>query len=153
MRGRLYAVVIDKTRLAGRFLFDPNPYHVSLSLLLSLVCGPPGTPTPWRPNVVRIVVEKRGKVEDRQLLREYRSLHRGGLSSYGAADIQWRLAGTVARVFPERIDLAPKSRAIAGLELADLAAYPIGRAVVNDRWDNPAYLALASKVRALVTFP
>ncbi len=153
LRIRLYAVVIHKNRLAGRFIFSPNPYDVSLGQLLSLVCGPPGTPGPWRPNVTKIVAERRGKREDRELQKQYQQFRRLGLPSHGAPDVQDRRPATVERVFPERIDFVPKPKAVGGLELADLAAYPVGRAFVNQRWDNPAYLALARKIRALISYP
>ncbi|MBU0617389.1 MAG: DUF3800 domain-containing protein [Planctomycetes bacterium] len=153
LRVRLYVVIIRKARLARGYIFVPNPYDVSLGQLLSLVCGPPGTPGPWRPNVVKIVAEKRGKLEDKQLHVEYQLFRKHGLPSYGAPNVQPRRPSTVSRVFPERIDFVRKSRAVSGLELADLAAYPIGRAFVNQDWENPAYLALAPKIRALLPFP
>lgn len=144
---------LKDARLANRWLFSPNPYDVSLSQLLSLVCGPPGTPSPWRPNVVKIIAERRGKVEDKQLQAEYQGFRQHGLASYGAASVQTRHRGTVKRVFPSRVDFAAKSKVVAGLELVDLAAYPIGRAFVNRDWENPAYRTLAPKIRALVPYP
>lgn len=44
-RIRIYAVAIDKHRLLERYLLPVNPYNVSISQLLSVVCGPPGTPS------------------------------------------------------------------------------------------------------------
>lgn len=153
LRIRLFAVIVRKALLSHTYMFPPNPYYVSLGQMLSLVCGPPGTPTPWRPRVAKIVAERRGKLEDHQLQAEYQRHRQYGLPSYGAPDVIDRRPATVERVFPARIDFVPKPKAVAGLELADLAAYPLGRAYVNQRWDNPAYLALAPKVRALVAFP
>jgi len=153
LRMRLYSVVIDKRGLQSRFVVPVSPYDISLSQLLSLVCGPPGIPTPWRPNVARIVAESRGRREDKRLQHEYQGFRRSGLGSYGAPDVQDRLPATVRRVFPERVDFVPKSRVVAGLELADLAAYPIGRAVVNKAWNNPAYLVVARRLKELIVFP
>ena len=153
LRVRLYAVVVDKDRLARRWIFSPNPYDVSLSQLLSLMCGPPGTPGLRRPNVVKIIAERRGKVEDKQLQAEYQGFRRVGLPSYGAASVQTRRPGTVERVFPSKIDFAAKARGVAGLELVDLAAYPIGRAFVNRDWENPAYRALAPRIRVILRYP
>ena len=152
-RIRIYAVVIDKRRLKERYILPPDPYDVSLSQLLSLTCGPPGTPTVWRPNVDRIVAESRGRREDKQLQNHYQHFRALGLSSYGADGVQSRRAQTVDRVFPVRIDFVGKSKVVTGLELADLAAYPLGRAYVNKDWSNPAYLAVATKVRGFVAFP
>jgi hypothetical protein len=152
-RIRIFAIIIDKIRFSKRFLFAPNPYDVSLNQLLSLICGPPGIPGPNRPFVQRIIAEARGKAEDRALQKEYSSFARSGLSAYGARHVQSRLPRTVKRLFPSHIDFAHKSAAVAGLELADLAAYPIGRAFINGDWKNPAYLAVASRIRGHIVFP
>lgn len=153
LRVRLYAVVIDKVRLQKRFLVQLNPYDVSMSQLLSIICGPPRIVGVNRPNVVKIVAESRGKLEDRQLQSEYQNFRSGGLSGYGAKGIQYRRRQTVRRLFPERVEFAKKSRVIAGLELADLLAYPIGRAVISQNWDNRAATVAFRKLKELVVFP
>ena len=56
-------------------------------------------------------------------------------------------------VWDPKIVSVAKSKVVAGLELADLAAYPIGRASLNRDWENPAYRALAPKIRALLGYP
>ncbi len=152
-RMRVFTVVIQKERLRDRFLNPPNPYDVSLSQLLSLVCGPPGMPSINRPVVSRIVAESRGKKEDKELQGEYQSFQKVGLLSYGSSEIILRKAATVQKVFPQRVDFVKKEKVIAGLELADLVAYPIGKAVVNNDWDNPAYRIVARKIRQFLLFP
>lgn len=72
--------------------------------------------------------------------------------NYGAHDVQDRLAQTVCRVYPQRIDFVGKDRGVVGLELADLAAYPIGRAVVNENSENPAFQVVSRKLKTLVVF-
>ena len=153
LRIRLYAVTIDKRRLRGSYLLPPNPYDVSLSQLLSIICGSPGMPGVYRPNVKRIIAERRGKVEDKSLQHQYQLFRRVGLSDYGAADVQSRHSRTVRTVFPQRVEFVRKSKVVAGLEIADLAAYPIARAHINQQWDNPAYRAVAHKLRTAVAFP
>lgn len=153
LRVRLYAVVIDKVRLQRRFLVQLNPYDVAMSQLLSVICGPPRVVGANRPTVVKMVAESRGKVEDRQLQSEYQNFRRGGLSGYGAKGIQNRRRQTVRRLFPERVEFAKKTKVIAGLELADLLAYPIGRAVISENWDNRAATVAFSKLRDFRVFP
>ena len=153
LRMTLYAVAIDKRALRRRFLVRISPYDISLSQLLNLVCGPPGTPSSWRPKIARIVAESRGKAEDKQLQAEYQGFGKMGLSSYGAAGVRHRQPRTVHRVFPRRVDFLKKSRVVAGLEVADLVAYPIAQAVVMDRWDGPAYSVLSEKLKTLVVWP
>lgn len=152
-RFRLYAVVVDKLRLKRKFLTDMNPYDMSLRQLLSLVCGPPDAVGANRPAVSRIIAESRGRVEDKELQHEFQSCRRVGLASYGTPGVQRRRPSTVARFFPDRVTFARKSRVIAGLELADLAAYPIGRASLNEDWDHPAYQIVARRLRAIVPSP
>lgn len=150
---RLFSVVIDKRRLASRYLLA-SPYDISISQLLSLVCGSPGMPAPWRPNVARIVAESRGRREDKELQREFQAFRQRGLHNYGAEGVSRRTASTVNAVYPDKIRFLRKSLVVAGLELADLAAYPIGRAAVDNNWDNPAYLVLATRLGApVVLFP
>jgi len=153
LRVRLYAVTIDKRRLGLRYLLPPNPYDVSLSQLLSIICGSPGMLGAYRPNVKRIIAERRGKMQDKSLQHQYQVFRRVGLSDYGAADVQSRRSTTVRTVFPRRVEFAGKSKVLAGLELADLAAYPVARAYINQQWDNPAYLAVARRLHTSVVFP
>src|SRR6266496_2263738 len=89
-RIRIYAVAIDKRRLLDRFLMPMNPYDVSLSQLLSVVCGPPRIVGANRPVVSRIIAESRGRNEDRALQSEYQGFQQSGLGSYGASDVQNR---------------------------------------------------------------
>jgi hypothetical protein len=152
-RIRLYAVAIDKHRLLERSLLPLNPYDVSLSQLLSVICGPPRAVGSSRPKVGRIIAESRGKREDKELQREYQSLRRLGFATYGATDVQQRRPETVQRLYPDRIDFLRKERAAAGLELADLAAYPIARAVVSQHWASPSVRVVQAKLRQLVLFP
>jgi hypothetical protein len=153
LRIRLFASVIDKRRLRKRFIGVVNPYEISISQLLSLVCGPPGRPGPWRPTVSAVLAEARGKAPDRLLQAEYAKFHRGGLWNYGDRRVQNRRATTVRRLFPERIEFVRKTDGESGLELADLAAYPIARAILNRNWNRPDSRAVGAKLEAMVTFP
>ena len=152
-RIRLFAVVIDKPRLRDRFVVPLNPYDVSLSQLLSVVCGPPRLPGAWRPHISRIVAESRGRREDKELQREYQQLRTSGLMSYGSEHVQNRRSTTVQRLFPSRVDFVRKAMAVAGLELADLAAYPIARAAMTGDWSYRSAAVVAKKLRAIIFFP
>lgn len=99
LRIRLFASVIDKRRLRKRFISPVNPYEVSISQLLSLVCGPPGLPGPWRPRLAAVLAEARGKSPDKLLQAEYGRFHNAGLWNYGEPRIQNRRATTVRRLF------------------------------------------------------
>jgi hypothetical protein len=153
LRIRLFASVIEKRRLRKRFISPVNPYEVSISQLLSLVCGPPGLPGPSRPRLAAIFAEARGKCNDKLLQAEYARFHSAGLWNYGERRLQNRRARTVRRLFPDRILFRRKSDGESGLELADLAAYPIARAVVNGSWDRPDARVIGAKLEAMAPFP
>lgn len=150
-RIRLFAIAIDKRRLRERFLSPLNPYNVSLSQILSLVCAPAAV---YQPRVNAITAESRGKVEDRQLQAEYQSLLASGLSNYGAGDVSNRGATVAQRLLPTRISFVRKRVGVTGLELADLAAYPVARAVQNGDWTKlPAPIIAQKLARRLILFP
>lgn len=149
-RLRLYAVVIDKRRLKQRFLATLNPYDVSLSQLLSVCCGPSRM---FQPTIARIIAESRGRREDRELQREYQSLRGAGLWNYGSRDVQNRRVVTVTKFFPTQVHFVRKSDVVAGLELADLAAYPIARATISNDWGRADCQVVMGKIRSLVNFP
>jgi hypothetical protein len=153
LRIRLFASVIDKRRLRNRFISSVNPYEVSISQLLSLVCGPPHLPGPSRPRLAAILAEARGKAPDKVLQAEYANFHSAGLWNYGEGRIQNRRAATIRRLFPDRIQFRNKSDRESGLELADLAAYPIARAVVNGDWSRPDSQVVGAKLEAMAPFP
>jgi hypothetical protein len=153
LRIRIFASVIDKRRLRNRFISPVNPYEVSISQLFSLVCGPPGLPGPWRPRMTAILAESRGKSHDKHLQAEYGRFHEGGLWNYGEDRIQNRRAVTVRRLFPDQIQFKGKDDGEYGLELADLAAYPIARAILNGDWSRPDARVVSAKLTALATFP
>ena len=71
LRVRVFAIAIDKSRLKSHYIIPLNPYDVSLSQLLSLVCGPPKVIGSNRPVVRQIIAESRGKREDKELQREF----------------------------------------------------------------------------------
>jgi hypothetical protein len=153
LRIRLFASVIDKRRLRKRFIAPVNPYEVSISQLLSLVCGPPGLPGPSRPKLAAVFAEARGKSHDELLQAEYARFHSAGLWNYGELRVQNRRARTVRRLFPDRIQFRGKSDGESGLELADLAAYPIARAIVNGHWNRPDARVIGAKLEAMAPFP
>jgi hypothetical protein len=153
LRIRLAAVVVNKPRLLQRSLVPLNPYDVSLSQLLSVLCGAPFR-HPMRPvRVTSLIAESRGKREDRQLQSEYQMLRQRGLFSYGASEVSDRRATTVQQSFPSRVTFMRKRQAVSGLELVDLAAYPLARAVISRDDSNPAMRAIAPKLRVVVEFP
>jgi len=82
---------------------------------------------------VYCVFEQRGPVEDRQLAETFRAVCDGGN--------MWK------RKLPFGLVFASKQQNMPGLQIADLAAYPIARHVINAGAANPAYHFVARRFR------
>ena len=104
-------VVVDKAAWMGGSADRPNPYHYCLVALLQRYCHLLGE---RRGDVMG---ESRGKVEDQQLKAAYEALYDGG-------DLHNRAEFYQARLTSREIKLKPKSKNVAGLQLADLLAHP-----------------------------
>jgi hypothetical protein len=104
-------VVVDKAAWKLGSADRPNPYHYCLVALLQRYCLSLGG---RRGDVMG---ESRGKVEDQQLKAAYEALYDGGELHHRAEFYQ-------ARLTSREIKLKPKSKNVAGLQLADLLAHP-----------------------------
>jgi len=107
-------VVIDKKSHVERYDKSAyHPYHYCLAALLERYCGFLG-----RFNAQGdVLAESRGGTEDRSLMAAYRGLWDGGTL--------FRDAEFFRRVLTSKeMKLKPKSANIAGLQVADLLAYP-----------------------------
>lgn len=86
---------------------------------------------------LEIVIEKRGKKEDRKLAEHFQRLLSRGTNYVSAQRLK---EVNVKIVFKD------KKENINGLQLADLVAYPIARYVIDPKRANPAYDILNSKI-------
>jgi len=125
----LISVVIDKKTHIERYgAAAYHPYHYCLAALLERYCGFLN-----RFNARGdVMAESRGGTEDKQLKAAYTRLHESGTYLHDAAFFQ--------RVLTSRqLKLKPKSANIAGLQVADLLAYPCKQEILVDegRLDDP----------------
>jgi hypothetical protein len=122
----LVAVVINKTRLVAQYNSPPNPYHLALRYGLERVArflkehGQAGRETP-------LICECRGRREDDELELEFR-----------------RVAASIPGF---EIHFVDKKANLAGLQIADLVARPIGRHVLNPDQPNRAFDIISPKLR------
>jgi hypothetical protein len=131
---RLIASVISKQKHKERYGKNAaNPYELSLEFalerLIPLLEGAGQTE-------IQLIAESRGKREDGELeLTFLRTVNNG--TDYVSAErfrrIQFRLY------------FLPKAMNIVGTQIADLAAYPIGRYCIDKSKPNPAYEILQGK--------
>ncbi|MDR6642104.1 MULTISPECIES: DUF3800 domain-containing protein [Luteibacter] len=126
----LISCVISKARLRERAQLESNPYHLALGFcletLFELVEEKEQGDRP-----THVVVECRGKKEDRDLELEFRRICDG--------------ANRWGRQLPFAIKFADKKTNSSGLQLADLVARPIGLSVLRPQSPNRAFEVLKRK--------
>jgi hypothetical protein len=86
---------------------------------------------------LQIIIEKRGKKEDKQLDEHFQRLMSRG-TGYVSAE---KLSN-----YSLSITFKDKKENINGLQLADLTAYPIARYVIEPERANPAFELISSKI-------
>jgi len=126
----LIACVVDKARLnrGGGEAF--NPYHIALDICLGRLRDFLAEKKQERLQT-HIVVECRGKKEDRELELEFRRICSGGEAG--------------APPLPFNIVFADKKTNLDGLQLADLVARPVGLSYIRPMQPNQAFEVLKRK--------
>jgi hypothetical protein len=146
---RLIASVIRKQVHKERYgLWAENPYDLALKFALERLL--PLLEEAGQ-DEVQLIAEARGKREDNELRLSFLKTVNDG-TEYVSAE---RFRGVQFR-----LEFKPKAMNIIGTQMADLAAYPIARHVLDPARPNPAYDAIAGKfyvgpgsVRGLKVFP
>jgi Protein of unknown function (DUF3800) len=126
----LIACVVDKERMSKSEGLSTNPYHIALDICLNALQGFLAEKKQEHLQT-HVVVESRGKKEDRELELEFRRIRDG--SSLGNKPL------------PFEIVFADKKTNLAGLQLADLVARPIGLNYIRPWQANQAFDMLKRK--------
>src|SRR3990172_7348132 len=87
-----------------------------------------------------ILIEKRGKKEDRQLGEHFQKIKARGTGI---------LSPDIFKKHKIDIEFKHKSEDINGLQLADLAAYPIARFIIDKKRANPSFDVLKEKIHQI----
>lgn len=130
-RATIIAAAIDKRKLTERYKAPDDPYEIALLFCLERLAR-------WLKDRgaddsrVTCVFEQRGAKEDGVLAAAFS-----------------RIAGGANRIgrMPFRIVFASKLANMPGLQIADLAAYPIARRTIDPEKRNPAFDAVSTKLR------
>lgn len=126
----LIACVVDKTRLSRGEGTSSNPYHIALGICLEALLG--FLAEKGQDQVkTHVVVECRGKKEDAELELEFRRICDGDNPG--------------SRHLPFDIVFADKKTNLAGLQLADLVARPVGLNYIRPAQANQAFDTLKQK--------
>lgn len=104
-----------------------NPYHLSLVFALERL-----TPLleAHRQTEVQIVAESRGKREDNDFRREFYQFASSGSE---------HITQSRVKAIDFRLSFCAKSANLIGMQIADLAAYPTGRYVIDPTKPNPNF--------------
>jgi hypothetical protein len=126
----LIACVVDKARMSKSEGASTNPYHIALDICLECLRG--FLVEKKQDHLqTHVVVECRGKKEDRELELEFRRICDGNN------------AGN--RQLPFDVVFADKKTNLAGLQLADLVARPVGLNYIRSAQVNQAFDMLKKK--------
>ncbi len=126
----LIGCVVDKARLSRTEGASSNPYHIALGICLDSLRN--FLAEKKQENLqTHVVVECRGKKEDAELELEFRRICDG--------------ENVGNRVLPFNIIFADKKTNLAGLQLADLVARPVGINYIRPAQANKAFEILKKK--------
>lgn len=125
----LIACVVDKSRLSRSEGVMSNPYHIALGICLDALYSFLAEKHQQHLQT-HVVVECRGKKEDRELELEFRRICDGSNPS---------------ERLPFDIIFADKKTNLAGLQLADLVARPVGLNYIRPQQANQAFEILKRK--------
>ena len=126
----LNACVVDKLRLSRNEGASSNPYHIALGVCLETLRE--FLAEKQQDNFkTHVLVECRGKKEDAELELEFRRICDGDNPGN--------------RVLPFDIVFADKKTNLAGLQLADLVARPVGINYIRPQQENKAFEVLKNK--------
>ena len=126
----LIACVVDKARLGRSDGNNTNPYHLALGICLEAL-REFLTEKAQDELKTHVVVEARGKKEDAELELEFRRICDGDNPGN--------------RHLPFDIIFADKKTNLAGLQLADLVARPVGINYIRPKQTNQAFALLKKK--------
>jgi uncharacterized protein DUF3800 len=119
---KMICVLLDKRRHQQQYSDPFHPYHYCLAAMLERYAG-------WLvyKNVIGdVMAESRGGEEDLQLKQAYRRTYESGTLHFDHEKFRSALTS-------KDIKIQPKKANIAGLQLADVLAYPVRQAILIER--------------------
>lgn len=128
----IIAAAIDKERHKNQYTHPVDPYDIALIFCLERLYGYLSDRNEVD-TAMACIFEQRGEEEDRRLAKTFRAACAGAN--------QW------GKKFPFEIIFANKQQNMPGLQIADLAAYPIARHVIDPDAVNPAFKVISPLFR------
>jgi len=138
-RFRVVMVAIDKLRLSTGYARPFHPYHAALGFMLQRYCG-------YLNHLNRrgdVLAEGRGRAEDQLLRNAYQHIYVHG-DMFHKADFYRR------GLTSHELKVKKKPANIAGLQLADILAYPLRKAVLAEQgFTDPESASFGARLAAL----
>lgn len=129
--------VIDKTAFLKQYgKLKNDVYEVALSFIIERAVFFLDS-TEMKINNCKLVVEQRGKKEDKKLRGHFDQLFQIGT---------YYISSQRIKNYNFSIDFKPKGQNISGLQLADLIAYPIATYALDKSRANPAFDIVRTKI-------
>lgn len=129
----IIAVAINKLKLKKLYSDPDNPYNLCLQFILErsmMYLGKTQEKIMFR-------IESRETHNDQKLATEYENFRNNSNTFFLQEE---RISKLIDLSFNQ------KSQNVAGMQLADLVAYPIGKWVLDQNKDNPSFRVISSKV-------
>ncbi len=127
------AAVINKTKLKGQYGHPKNPYHLCLQFILErsvMYLGRSNEKMMFR-------IESRETHNDQKLSEVYERFRNNDHRLFSKDEIQSKLTD---------LSFNQKTQNIAGMQIADLVAYPIGKWVLDSNKENKAFTIIEKKL-------
>lgn len=131
-KATLIAAAIDKPRHKAQYAAPQHPYDLALKFVLERSCKHLAELLNADDEVM-FVFEKRGKQEDKLLAAKFHEIA-AGANFWGGR-------------MPFRLSFAAKEENITGLQIADLAAYPIARYAETRNDERKDWQAIKARIR------
>jgi hypothetical protein len=132
----IIASAIQKVKFVQKFgKLQDDIYEIALSFVIEQAIVVLQKINPR--SELAIVIERRGKKEDKQLDDHFQKIQGAGTGMHSGEQVkQFNLSFTFRN----------KKENINGLQLADLVAYPIARYIIEPNRANPAFEVLENKI-------
>lgn len=128
---------IDKSKHVSRYKYPVSPYNLCMNFVLERI-----TKMTTGDYNCEIILESRGKKEDRELHKHMKNLLKNG-TPYSNSDNFKRFSGVYFN--PKWSKMHNDKKSYWGLELADICAYPIHKYLLNGTKDK-AFKCLEKKL-------
>lgn len=130
---------IDKTEHLAKYrVWQAHPYHYCLTVIVERYVW-------WlrHKGTGDVMAESRGTSEDRALRNAFRRIYEGGTDQMARSEINSRLTSA-------ELKLRKKAANVAGLQLADIVAYPSWKWMMAQRFHNQPLVGMTAVVAALL---